>query len=208
MGELEQSILDDPACDTLRLAYADWLEENGDAARAAFVRFQLRPTIRHPIPRVHWRTWFDPYWKGRTCVKTAWHDGPCTYLMRIRSIGSSYDDVDQLWVKRGFVSTVVTNENRFVRLATGLFARHPITQVRITGFRPTIRDGRWRIGRVFHTNMSVFDPSCVNGLIYAELADAGAFETLYETEAEAREALSLACVRFGRKAAKLKELNT
>ena len=39
---LMRAILADPACDTPRLVYADWLEENGEAERAEFVRIQVR----------------------------------------------------------------------------------------------------------------------------------------------------------------------
>jgi uncharacterized protein (TIGR02996 family) len=38
---LLRAILDDPDDDAPRLIYADWLEENGDAARAAFIRAQI-----------------------------------------------------------------------------------------------------------------------------------------------------------------------
>jgi uncharacterized protein (TIGR02996 family) len=37
---LLQAILEDPEDDTPRLIYADWLEENGDEARAEFIRLQ------------------------------------------------------------------------------------------------------------------------------------------------------------------------
>src|SRR5260370_29053710 len=38
---LLQAILDAPDDDGLRLIYADWLEEHGDAARAEFIRVQV-----------------------------------------------------------------------------------------------------------------------------------------------------------------------
>ncbi len=39
---LLRAILDDPDDDAPRLIYADWLEENGDPARAAFIRAQIK----------------------------------------------------------------------------------------------------------------------------------------------------------------------
>lgn len=36
------AIRDKPECDTLRLAYADWLEENGQEKCAAFIRQQIK----------------------------------------------------------------------------------------------------------------------------------------------------------------------
>jgi len=46
------AILADPTDDTVRLAYADWLEENGHAGRAEFIRVQIELSGRvgrHPI---------------------------------------------------------------------------------------------------------------------------------------------------------------
>src|SRR5690242_11090660 len=37
-----RGVLDDPDDDTVRLVYADWLEDAGEPERAAFVRAQLR----------------------------------------------------------------------------------------------------------------------------------------------------------------------
>lgn len=39
---LLRAILDDPDDDAPRLIYADWLDENGDPARAAFIRAQIK----------------------------------------------------------------------------------------------------------------------------------------------------------------------
>lgn len=39
---LLKAILDDPADDLPRLAYADWLEENGQEERAEFIRYDIR----------------------------------------------------------------------------------------------------------------------------------------------------------------------
>jgi uncharacterized protein (TIGR02996 family) len=39
---LFQAILEDPEDTGLRLVYADWLEEHGDADRAEFIRVQCR----------------------------------------------------------------------------------------------------------------------------------------------------------------------
>src|SRR5436189_3592451 len=44
-----QAIRDNPADDTVRLIYADWLEEHGDAARARFIRLQIDLDRRAPF---------------------------------------------------------------------------------------------------------------------------------------------------------------
>jgi uncharacterized protein (TIGR02996 family) len=53
---LLHAILDDPADDTPRLVYADWLEENGDASgrlRAEFIRLQMELAQIVPGPDDH-----------------------------------------------------------------------------------------------------------------------------------------------------------
>jgi uncharacterized protein (TIGR02996 family) len=43
-------VIADPACDAVRLVYADWLQENGQPERAEFVRVQVE-LARTPEPR-------------------------------------------------------------------------------------------------------------------------------------------------------------
>src|SRR5215212_11486943 len=38
---LHDAIIQNPDDDTVRLAYADWLQENGDEERAEFIRLQI-----------------------------------------------------------------------------------------------------------------------------------------------------------------------
>ena len=52
-NDLLQAIIEQPDDDQLRLVYADWLEEHGDAARAEFIRVQIEyHTMRCSDPRV------------------------------------------------------------------------------------------------------------------------------------------------------------
>ena len=39
--EFRASILDEPGDDSRRLSFADWLEQNGDPARAEWIRVQV-----------------------------------------------------------------------------------------------------------------------------------------------------------------------
>ena len=43
-----KSIVAEPDDDTVRLAFADWLDENGDAALAEFIRVQIELTRIEP----------------------------------------------------------------------------------------------------------------------------------------------------------------
>jgi len=57
-ADLRRTILDKPDDDDARLVYADWLEENGDLARAEFIRIQIE---RNRLP--WWREehdWLEP----------------------------------------------------------------------------------------------------------------------------------------------------
>src|SRR5687767_4608593 len=68
---LLQAILDDPDDDAVRLVFADWCEENGQAERAEFVRLQIErgfkdhyeekmpPREKAQLER-HASEWFDP----------------------------------------------------------------------------------------------------------------------------------------------------
>src|SRR4051794_14188885 len=61
---LLQTIYDDPENDTPRLVYADCLEEQGDSARAEFIRLECeQATIRHH-PVVAPNRWDSPrFWE-------------------------------------------------------------------------------------------------------------------------------------------------
>ncbi|MBY0460196.1 MAG: TIGR02996 domain-containing protein [Gemmataceae bacterium] len=66
-----QSIAEDPACDTRRLVYADWLDENGDPRAADFLRAELELAQLPPdasealaLRSRLWAAWacVDPKW--------------------------------------------------------------------------------------------------------------------------------------------------
>ncbi|HEY7309811.1 MAG TPA: TIGR02996 domain-containing protein [Gemmataceae bacterium] len=59
-----QAIHDNPEDNTPRLVYADWLEENGDSARAEFIRVQCEK-VR--LPRWH-RRWSLLAWRERVLL--------------------------------------------------------------------------------------------------------------------------------------------
>src|SRR5262245_22408142 len=51
---LHRAILDSPEDGTPRLVYADWCEDNGEAARAEFIRLQIeRERLGKPAERCH-----------------------------------------------------------------------------------------------------------------------------------------------------------
>lgn len=106
---LRRAVVADPACDTVRLAYADWLDENGKPVPAAYIRLAIRSERdAYEFARAHWR------------VLDAWHGGVWFQHCRLdydRGFISGMRDVDPAWwVPRG----------------DWLRERHPITRVRLS----------------------------------------------------------------------------
>jgi uncharacterized protein (TIGR02996 family) len=66
-----QSIIEAPSDDTPRLIYADWLEENGDAPRAEFIRLQCRMATTRAGEPEHSEL-LDREWELLTVYRKRW----------------------------------------------------------------------------------------------------------------------------------------
>ena len=129
-GETEQkqlyrAVLNHPDEDTPRLMYADWLDENGDPARAEFIRLQCRLTERQsaaPVPHI------DPDQQRATVLgdqmKARW-------LAELPPIHGVH------WVgfRRGFPAVHVTSPTTLVRAAKRVWAAAPVEAVTIDGLQ-------------------------------------------------------------------------
>jgi len=112
-------ILDDPSDDVPRRVYADWLEEHDQADRAALIRVQLDLAGRGEVgPRV-------AELKARERALLAAH--AAEWLKPLKLAPS------RVVFRRGFVEEVRLSPARFMRMATKLFGRAPITALRIWG---------------------------------------------------------------------------
>src|SRR5262245_19144453 len=116
---LLQAILDAPDDDAPRLVYADWLDEHGDAARAAFIRVQVqlaRLTVDDPS---HARlTQSERTLLGAN--RAAW----CEWLP------------DWVYVhefRRGFVEWIQCQAKDFIAHADEVRVRTPLQGVRLDG---------------------------------------------------------------------------
>ena len=73
---LRQAIFDEPNEDAHRLAYADWLEQNGQAERAEFIRTQVEiaqlPRFSETMVR-HSGYDTERYGPGRICCVVDFH---------------------------------------------------------------------------------------------------------------------------------------
>lgn len=108
LRDIHRAILLDPYDDLARLAYADALEESGDATRAKRVRDSMAaPHVGNIVGVPEWRdgTWGDVY----HCVE-----------------------------RRGFVDEWRCTLGDFMDHAGPVFAAHPITEVRLTDRVPRL----------------------------------------------------------------------
>lgn len=192
------AICREPWEDTHRLVFADWLEENGEAERAAFIRWQCRGRFTNPYPRTSWRRWFHPWWAGRATRRHALVGEKMTlYIMK---------GYDIMHVTRGFVSRIDIRADDFMREAAILFDDQPVTTVRLFDI-PSVAGGEGLSGWA----QSSFTRHGA-GTIWMRL-QGWACQTqdavrLYRSEPEAKAALSFACVAYARSLAGLPALPT
>jgi uncharacterized protein (TIGR02996 family) len=113
---LRRAVLDRPDDDTPRLVYADFLEENGDPDRAAFVRLQVEAARAEP---------HGP-------VARAARDAADRLLARHHAAWTRHvpPGVLQAVFDRGFVGHVTLDAVRFAESAT-VFAAEPVRAVRL-----------------------------------------------------------------------------
>jgi uncharacterized protein (TIGR02996 family) len=210
-----RAILEDPADDGVRLIYADWLEEHGQAERAEFLRLQCarRDTARQWALAYKYReSWF------RSVLGMRWADPVQWRLGEPVDIGL-FDEghrvpVVELQVRRGFVQAVSLSLDDFQRCAAHLFRSQPVTQVVLTDrlAQSVVADPSrsWFtfLGNRYLANFSYDLPCCLepflgephcSGLDLRKRWD-------YPNQEAAQAALSRACVAWGRHEAELPPL--
>lgn len=189
---LLRTVLIDPADDLTRLAYADWLEEEGRAGRAGYIRGQVRlGHIRNPLPETAGEP-FDPEDSHRPNVTdiTGLHNNHPEPMRRA-----------ERWYSRGLVWRVALPCEAFMRHAGALFANHPIAEVELTDRRCGGRAGlaAWReADRLFTAETFPFAvPSPVFRHLPRRAGDSDKWRD-YDEAGEGVRALSAACVAYGR----------
>ena len=209
---LIRSVLTAPADDAPRLVYADWLDEQGRAEDAEFIRVQVELArlgfdgglhtdelgrLRHAPARVADLTvrqlelWNDGF--GRP-------DLPDT--MANWSVYPVNTRGTQVRVRRGFVERLSCESGQFLSLAAELFARQPVTHVRLTDLQPAWE--RHNGVYVWHCATLSTLPAPAHWLprpLWAILFEGGS--VAYETADLADANLSWACVQYGRTIAAL-----
>lgn len=118
------AIIANPADDTVRLIYADWLEENGDGVRAAFIRENIADRRSHPT--------FTP--STLRALKDKGGVPGALYIVR-KDIELEFAPAipGVAWtVRRGFAEGVTLSAEVWARMADDLVARYPIQSVEVT----------------------------------------------------------------------------
>jgi uncharacterized protein (TIGR02996 family) len=229
---LLRAILDDPADDTPRLVYADWLEENGDAGgrlRAEFIRLQIELAGIVPGLGDHGKAarLLARYRKGAPVRMKA--RTPATLLMRERAFYGSPGTEDWLPAgvrdlppmlrhvvfRRGFVESVTLDANAWLEHGPALCALHPVTEVRLAD-KKSGDEGPGYLGLYFWVTADSWPespnhlPQGLRGYLKAgRPVDRAAFYTwghYYNSPEGATADLSRACVAWARKEAGLPPL--
>jgi uncharacterized protein (TIGR02996 family) len=124
-------ILENPEDDAVRLIYADWLMERGDAvsaARGEFIQTQCRIT-RSEGTLTDWNEWADlaaqlPRLREREKALLAEHGQ--SWAGPVRGLAAEYE------FRRGFVENLALAASDFVSHAETLFSSAPILRIRFT----------------------------------------------------------------------------
>ncbi len=119
---LRRAILDHPDEDTPRLIYADWLEENRDPERAAFIRAQIEYSRSEP---------------HSSQARAARDRFVALAPKNLEKWARGIEDLVTDWqFERGFISNVTAEPVELVRNADALFDSEPVQGLRL--FRPVL----------------------------------------------------------------------
>lgn len=183
---LLRGVLVSPHDDLPRLVLADWLEENGHGARAAYIRVWVDSTNPNAsafrFGGVMLRDGAEP-WGGDGAVHEALVQG-----------------ADIAHERRGFVESVELTLAAFMGAAPLLFSRHPITDVTLTRVTPlNYAAGHWHWYAPGTARWML--PNELYGRLPRYPGGRGCAGGCYWTQSAALEALSAACVAYGRSVA-------
>ena len=155
-----RAICESPADDTARLVYSDWLEDRagpGDLARAEFIRLQIRLATMQP--------WHDEYDDLKRRERVLLNRYAEAWLEPVRpwlhpTFRLERDIALHGVFRRGFVETILVDEQRFLADPDGLFDAAPMTGLLFfvaSAALPTILESPHlsRIERLrFHNNVT------------------------------------------------------
>lgn len=214
---LQRSILENPAEDTVRLVFADWLDEHGESERATYIRSAIRGEPEDELLRCHGGGWLCP-WVDSLGVPT-YKTGVDMYVVHgWGGVTTPECHIVLMW-QRGFIHRVELTRSGFLRYAASIFAEHPITEVDIVGapLAQTVDGWVWLRDEIDpevfdHLRVSPGDSEpaelCGGYPIRGGRIGSMISGLLYLTPDRARTALSRACVSLGRLRAGLSQAPT
>lgn len=143
------AILAAPDDDVPRLLLADWLDENGDAARAAFIRVQCElarlpacPTTSVDggfAPNPCQCQWHTLHRRAKVLVEAKadggnhwnWQDWAAPAATLLTPFGMPWTHANYIF-RRGFVEEIACSWEDWTRHAAAILAATPLRQVRLT----------------------------------------------------------------------------
>lgn len=214
---LLRAVLLDPEDDTPRLVYADWLEEHGQGDRSHLIQMQCDGR-KVPLAVSDFRRWFKPWWGNGTPFSVSAAKGRCRAVVRDAvgfGGGVRRAPPPSIGVRRGFTEELVMPCGDFMRMADFLFQRHPIKQVVLTDREPAASflhpDGfRWWFATDEDNGAAVAvlgaDLYLVLDKMFRGANSQSEDSPYFPTREAAIDALSAACVAYGRSLAGLPPL--
>ena len=154
---LMAAIVADPDDDTVRLAAADFLEEHGDADRAAFIRIQVELARLEAAGKGqnldaidHLRAKERAFLGPLSVYRTLWAAEECPELVRVVSRGGGRDPLERMTVEgagrltwqRGFIEGITCPAETWARHGMAVRKRLPVRSVILTGCDQIDR-GQW-----------------------------------------------------------------
>ena len=220
------AVLADPDDDTVRLAFADFLGENGEEERAEFIRVQVElarlPGCGHKddaqwctrcsedSPHITLRCRERDLWNAipsKTQTNGYLWTQPCgdlfgEHLQSVNdptAIGIFSESV--LWsCRRGFVHAITCTHDDFLRHAEAVFRAHPVTGVTLTDAEPAEQgNGNW-VWREWYEDTRDAD-ELHEDLFTAMCGDSALSPWYFHSREDAISALVRGCVSLGRKRA-------
>jgi uncharacterized protein (TIGR02996 family) len=130
------AIRENPDDDTVRLAYADWLDEHGQRERAAFIRIQIdfAHTGTHRRPDEHTHLWSILI--NQLVLGTPWQLSVRGFVAH-----QSYT------ISRGFLDSGTCASADWIKLGDATLQKHPIRRVVLIGMPDLLELDVRSIGR-------------------------------------------------------------
>ena len=122
---LLDAVLTDPDADEPRLAYAEWCDRQGDAARAELIRTQIQNSCRSTQIK------HDQNKTQNSCLDRSLS----AFIGGCFSLFSSFGGSDFV-VRRGFVEGMSLSGRAFIRLGERLMRLTPLRDVRLVAVQP------------------------------------------------------------------------